>query len=93
MDERDLSAFARPGKPPPVQAQGEKRQGPTPDTPVVFGRLTARGVLVVVTCPHCRRLHRHGSAGIVDGRNRHRLPHCAEPAPAATRGYFVAVRP
>ena len=50
MDERNHSAFVRPGKPPPAQVQEDKRHGPTPDIPVVLGRLTARGRLVLVEC-------------------------------------------
>lgn len=87
MEEQQGSAFARADKPrSPVQVQG--------NIPIVLGRLTARGALVFIqSCPYCRHPHWHGAQGIVDGANRHRVPHCAEPTPAAGRGYFVRAVP
>ncbi len=96
VNERQGSAPARADK-PPVQVRDGERFGPTPnhgDIPVALGRLTAQGALVFIqSCPYCRRPHWHGAQGITDGANRHRVPHCAEPTPAAARGHFAGAVP
>lgn len=63
------------------------------DLPVLSGRLNAAGNQVLVACPHCGRDHQHGTAGIADGTNMHRLAHCRDAAsPYAKTGYVVALR-
>jgi hypothetical protein len=60
--------------------------------PKVIGTLSPDRQTVRVLCLYCRQEHMHGAAGIIDGSNRHRLPHCAgRPAPSA--GYFVDLPP
>lgn len=47
---------------------------------------------VKVYCPHCRRYHFHGNAGVVAGRPEHRVAHCTKPgSPYERRGYYFVV--
>jgi hypothetical protein len=57
--------------------------------PTIPGTLSPDRRTVQVRCPHCGQVHMHGSAGILDGRNNHRLSHCIDRAHADGPGYFI----
>ena len=60
--------------------------------PVLPARLLPDGQRVAVRCPHCRRDHVHGSAGVLDGSNPHRAAHCTAPgSPYRRTGYVLSL--
>jgi hypothetical protein len=61
--------------------------------PTVFGTLSRDGRTIQVLCPFCHCAHVHGSTGITDGHNRHRLSHCTGRPVPATPGYFITLAP
>jgi hypothetical protein len=61
--------------------------------PTVFATLSRDRRTVQIRCPYCGDAHLHGAAGILDGRNNHRLSHCLNKRFANAAGYFIELQP